>query len=81
LNNLEFPLPNDDLYQVWLTLDSWLRRRRLFFHINTCKYGFLHCGLYRPPGTMIWTILNLHYIRKLSCKFDLYWVSGSGEDF
>jgi hypothetical protein len=25
--------------------------------------------------------MNLHYIRKLSCKYDLLWLSGSGEDF
>jgi hypothetical protein len=28
---------------------------------------------------MMWTILNLHYIRKLSCKYDQIWLSGSGE--
>jgi hypothetical protein len=32
-------------------------------------------------GTMVWTILYLHYIGKLSCKFDIFWLSGSGEDF
>jgi hypothetical protein len=28
LNNLEFPLPKDDLYQVWLKLACWFWRRR-----------------------------------------------------
>jgi hypothetical protein len=28
LNNLESPLPNDDLYQVWLKLACWFWRRR-----------------------------------------------------
>jgi hypothetical protein len=28
-----------------------------------------------------YTSLNLQYIRKLSCKYDLFWLSGSGEDF
>ena len=32
-----------------------------------------------PPGIMMLTILNLHYIRKLSCKYDLFWLSGSVE--
>jgi hypothetical protein len=32
------------------------------------------------PGTMMWTIVNLHYIRKLSCKYDLFWLNGSGEE-
>jgi hypothetical protein len=31
----------------------------------------------RPTGTMIWTNLNLHYIRKLSCKYELFWLCGS----
>jgi hypothetical protein len=68
LNNLEFPLPKDDLYPVWLKMACWFWRRRFFFNINICKYGFPYCGPSRPPGTMMWTILNLHYIRKLSCK-------------
>ena len=53
---------------------------KIFFNINTCKYGFPYCGPSRPPGTMMLTILNLHYIRKLSCKYDLFWLSGSGEE-
>jgi hypothetical protein len=27
-----------------------------------------------PPGTMMLTFLNLHYIRKLSCNYDLFWL-------
>jgi hypothetical protein len=34
-----------------------------FFNINICKYGFPYYGPSQPPGTMVWTILNLHYIR------------------
>ena len=45
-----------------------VQEKKIFFNINICKYGFPYCGPYRPPGTMMWTILNLHYIRKLSCK-------------
>jgi hypothetical protein len=59
LNNLEFPLPKDDLYQVWLKLVRWFWR--FFFNINTCKYGFPYCGPSQPLGTMMWTILNRHY--------------------
>ena len=29
---------------------------------------------------MILRILNLHYIRQLSGKYDLFWLSGSGEE-
>jgi hypothetical protein len=49
---------------------------KIFFNINICKYGFLYCGPFRPPGTMMW----LHYIRKLSCKYDLFWPRGSREE-
>jgi hypothetical protein len=28
------------------------------------------------PGTMIWTNLNLFYIRKLSCEYELFWLCG-----
>jgi hypothetical protein len=30
---------------------------------------------------MIWTNLNLYYIRKLSCKFELFWLNDFWEDF
>jgi hypothetical protein len=31
---------------------------KIFFNLNTCKYGFPYCGPSRPSGTMMWTILN-----------------------
>ena len=63
-NNFEFPVSKDDLYQVWLKLACWFWRRRFLY-----KYSFPYCDPSRPSGTMMWTILNLHYIRKLSCKY------------
>ena len=54
---------------------------KIFFNINICKYSFPYCGPSRPPGIMMLTILNLHYIRKLSRKYALFWLCGSGEDF
>jgi hypothetical protein len=30
LNNLEFPLPKDNLYQVWFNLACWFWRRFFF---------------------------------------------------
>ena len=41
---------------------------------------FPYCCPSRLRGTMVWTILNLHYIRKLSCKYDLFWLSDSSEE-
>ena len=80
LNNSDFTLPKDDLCQIWLKLACLFWRRRFFFNVNICKYSFPYCGSSRPPGIMMLTILNLHYIRKLSCKYDLFWLSGSGEE-
>jgi hypothetical protein len=48
-----------------------------FPNINTCKNDFPHCGPARPRGTMICTNLNFHYIRKLLCKSELFWLSDS----
>jgi hypothetical protein len=55
-------------------------KNKILFNINICKYSFPYCGPSRPPGTMMWTTLNLHYIRKLSCKYELFWLIGSGEE-
>jgi hypothetical protein len=52
----------------------------IFLKINIFKYGLYHCGPSPPPRTMTWTILNLHYIRKLLCKYDLFWLCVSTEE-
>jgi hypothetical protein len=46
-----------------------LLEKKIVFYVNICEYGFPYCGPSRPQRTMIWTTLNLHYIRKLSCKY------------
>jgi hypothetical protein len=46
-----------------------------FFHWNT--HSFEYCGPFRPPGILI--NLILHSVRKLSCKFKLFWTIGSWE--
>jgi hypothetical protein len=56
LNNLQFPLPKDDLYQAWLKLACRFWRRKDFFlyiYINISEYGFPYCGPSQPLGTMI----------------------------
>jgi hypothetical protein len=63
-----------------LKLAFWFWRRRFFFNTNTKKYGFPYCGPSWPPGTNVCTNLNLHYIRKLSCKYELFWLSGLWEE-
>jgi hypothetical protein len=42
-------------------------------------YSNLKVITYLPPGTMIWTNLNLHYIKKLSCH-KLFRLCGSWEE-
>jgi hypothetical protein len=48
-----------------------------FPNINTYGNDFPNCGPTQPPGTMICTNLNFHYIRKLLCKSELFWLCGS----
>jgi hypothetical protein len=55
--------------------------KKIFININICKYSFPYCGPSWPTETMMWTILNLHHIKKLSCKYDLFWLTGSGEEY
>ena len=63
-----------------IAIGRLLLEKKIFLNINICQYGFPYCGPSRPPGIMMLTILNLHYIRQLSCKYDLFWLSGSGEE-
>jgi hypothetical protein len=50
---------------------------KIFSNMKTCKNRFPFCDLIRPPGTMIWPNLNQHYVRKFSCKFELFLFCGS----
>jgi hypothetical protein len=74
LNRLEFPSCKKCLYQVWLKL-----AKRFFFpiHVYTCKNSFPSCPPTWPSRTIICMSLNLHYVRKLSCKYELFLLSGS----
>jgi hypothetical protein len=44
------------------------------------KMVFPVVGPTHPQGSMIFTNLNLHYIRKLSGKSEAFWSSGSKEE-
>jgi hypothetical protein len=52
-----------------------------FSHWNKCKYVLPYCGPSRAPGTIIWINMNLNYIRKFLCKYELFQLSGSRKDF
>jgi hypothetical protein len=61
---------------------DWRRFSQIFSNINTCKNGFPlpYCGSIWPPEIMTWTNLNLHYVKKRSCKAELFWHFGSWEE-
>jgi hypothetical protein len=75
LNKLEFPSCKKCLYQVWLKLV------RCFILKDFIQYT--HVKIVPPlsppwpSGTIICTSLNLKYVRKLSCEYELFWLSGS----
>ena len=48
-------------------------------YIILCKTLIPYCVPIVPSGVMIWTNLNLHYIRKLPHNSQLSWPSGSWE--
>jgi hypothetical protein len=53
---------------------GWLVLEKTFSNISVSKNAFPNCcPKFWPPGTMILINFNLHYIRKPSCKFDLFW--------
>jgi hypothetical protein len=78
LNTLEFPSCNV-LYQVWLNFARCFILKDSFVYTK-CKNRFPSCGPSRPQRTIICTTLNPHYVRKLSCKSELFWLSGSREE-
>jgi hypothetical protein len=43
------------------------------------KHGFPYCSPNTPPGTMLCTKQNLHYVKELSYTYELLWPSGSNE--
>jgi hypothetical protein len=51
---------------------KWLVQEKIF-NKNICKNSFPYCDPSQPPGTIIWTTLSLHDVRKFSCKFEFFW--------
>jgi hypothetical protein len=62
LRNLQFPIPMNDLYQVWLKLACWKRRFLLFcYYLPLEKGNSLHLNnLESPQG---WFVPSLVKIR------------------
>jgi hypothetical protein len=63
-------------YQVWLKLARTFILKDSFQSTNAKIVSPLSPRSW-PSGTIICTILNLHYARKLSCKYELFWLNGS----
>jgi hypothetical protein len=80
-SKIEFTLPKNDLYQVWLKLADWFGKRRFLKIISNITHEKLFSLLWPhpTPGTMIWRNLNLNYVEKLSFKHELFYPSGSWE--
>jgi hypothetical protein len=76
--NLNFPSCKNGLYQVWLKLVRCFILKDYFQY--TLVKMFPSCGPSRSLGTIICTSLNLQCVRKLSCKYELFWLSGSWEE-
>ena len=82
------PLPREPwfeqtwIYTTWGCLNTSLSfsgrivfEKKIFKEllcILLCKTLIRHCGPTLPPGTMIWTNLNLHYLRMLPHKYQLF---------
>jgi hypothetical protein len=73
LNNLEFFLPKDDLYQVWLKLAYWSWRRK-FSKKFQCIFTLL---LLSPLGC---SPSFEFFLRMICAKSDQNWPSDSGEE-
>jgi hypothetical protein len=66
-NNLNFVLCQKSLIWNLAFLALWFFRKRFW------KNSFPFCGPTRPPESMILTNVILYYVRKLSCKFGVFW--------
>ena len=81
LNKLESPL--DALWQVWLKLAQWFKRRRFLNFLNVFFCYFVIISPWKRVGPVIWKKnFNPLHPRLLCAKFGWNWFSGSwGEDF
>jgi hypothetical protein len=80
LNKLEFSSPKNDLCRAWWKLTRWFWKRRFlkdYFQYKHMNRWFSYCGPIWPLGTMIWTNMNMNYVRKFSCRYEIFWPSNS----
>jgi hypothetical protein len=73
LNKLEFQSCKICLYQVWLKLARCFILKHSFQYTNVK----LVSPLVSPTLILRDHYLYKHYVRKLSCKYELFWFSGS----
>lgn len=81
--NFESTLPKDasTLVSAFLA-DLFLRRRylKIYSIYSYIKNSTLHCGHTPTQRVVIFTTLNLHYLRMLTHKFELFWPNCSWEE-
>jgi hypothetical protein len=86
LCKIEFPLCEDDLYQVWLKIGLLVLEKMISKDPPPPNINTVHVKLVFPivAPSKLGTIcknLNLHYTRRLLCKSELFRLCGSWEDF
>jgi hypothetical protein len=79
LNNLEFPYPKDDLYQVWLNWSAGSRDKAVW-KFSVYFYSFAIISPWNTGLSFICTILHLLYLKVICAKFGYKWRCGSGEE-
>lgn len=57
---------------IWGCKWFWTRKFKKKFNIFLCKNLTPHFGPNLTPGIMIWTNLNLHYMRMFPQKFQIF---------
>ena len=69
LNNLESPLPKDDLCHVIFEIGPVVLEKKIFLILSMYFRYFAIISLSKRRGPFSWTILNTLYLRMLCAKF------------
>lgn len=84
LNKLDSTVPKDASKQIWNSLFKGFLRWTFLkdcLNIFPCKNASLSFGTTFLRGSIIWTNLNLHYIRMLPNKLELFRYNGFEKEF
>ena len=76
LYKFEFPLPKDELCQVWLKLAQWFWRGKFLNFVNVFSLFIVIISPLEKGGALPWTNLNPLLPRMHCVKFNKNWPSG-----